>query len=477
MRFLHERGPLSDALAAAQGPADPAPLAAAGRAAGRSTRSSIVAAGRRRALAPARASRRSRSSTWCRRSRASSTLGGTQGRRAAVRGRAVRVDRPDPRQDARGGDREGASPARRSARSSSRPTSTQKLAGHARPRRRRAARRSRSTTTPRTRSSASFVEATIKSTLAEANAALSDEVLKEVAPSYLERDRHRREGRRCRSSASVNILGLRNARRRSSTAAHRGAAARTRRSGRRSSRSSRFARLAADNLDLSKPILASIGTPVAGQADDRQGRPARRSSAFAVAVAVTVSLMFVTLLLAAGMLALEREENAFGRLVRGLVSPHRRCWSRRSGWPALCAFAVCAADARRPRRCSSGSTGAASRCGWSRSPFGALGVRRAWAWRSAALTREVRAASLLAFVLSLPIAVLALVPSAARSAEGLYDVIKVDLGAVPVQARARRRSTRRISGGALAHARCCTSPSLDARLRRASRALSLRRFA
>ena len=31
-------------------------------------------------------------------------------------------------------------------------------------------------------------------------------------------------------------------------------------------------------------------------------------------------MMFVALLLAAGMLALEREENAFGRLVRGLVS-------------------------------------------------------------------------------------------------------------------------------------------------------------
>ena len=30
--------------------------------------------------------------------------------------------------------------------------------------------------------------------------------------------------------------------------------------------------------------------------------------------------MFITLLLAAGLLALEREEHAFGRLVRGLVS-------------------------------------------------------------------------------------------------------------------------------------------------------------
>ena len=35
---------------------------------------------------------------------------------------------------------------------------------------------------------------------------------------------------------------------------------------------------------------------------------------------MSLSLMVVTLLLAAGMLALEREEHAFGRLVRGLVS-------------------------------------------------------------------------------------------------------------------------------------------------------------
>ena len=49
--------------------------------------------------------------------------------------------------------------------------------------------------------------------------------------------------------------------------------------------------------------------------------------------------------------------------------------------------------------------------------FGALGVA------IGGLAREVRAASLLAFLLSLPIAFLALVPSGAVSA-GLYDVIR-----------------------------------------------------
>jgi ABC-2 type transport system permease protein len=47
-----------------------------------------------------------------------------------------------------------------------------------------------------------------------------------------------------------------------------------------------------------------------------------------------------------------------------------------------------------------------------------------------ALTREVRAASLLAFMLTLPIAFLALVPSGAVSA-GLYDVIRVVSAAFP----------------------------------------------
>ena len=41
---------------------------------------------------------------------------------------------------------------------------------------------------------------------------------------------------------------------------------------------------------------------------------------FAVAVAAAVTLLFVTVLLVSGSLALEREENTFTRLTRGLVS-------------------------------------------------------------------------------------------------------------------------------------------------------------
>ena len=67
------------------------------------------------------------------------------------------------------------------------------------------------------------------------------------------------------------------------------------------------------------------------------------------------------------------------------------------------------------------------------------------------IAREVRAASLLAFLLSLPIAFLALVPSGAVSG-GLYDVIRVvsalfpfkpALQALDVGAQRRRRRAAR----------------------------------
>ena len=51
-----------------------------------------------------------------------------------------------------------------------------------------------------------------------------------------------------------------------------------------------------------------------------------------------VSLMFITLLLAAGTLALEREENAFSRLVRGLVSK-TGLLAEKAGLAAVCSVA------------------------------------------------------------------------------------------------------------------------------------------
>ena len=82
-----------------------------------------------------------------------------------------------------------------------------------------------------------------------------------------------------------------------------------------------------------------------------------------------------------------------------------------------------------------------------------------WAWRSAALAREVRAASLLAFVLSLPMAFLALVPSGAVG-EGLYDVITRRSRSCSRSSPRSRRSTPRSTAARLARARCSTSLAL-----------------
>ena len=80
----------------------------------------------------------------------------------------------------------------------------------------------------------------------------------------------------------------------------------------------RFSRLARQNLNLATPLLGSIAHPIDVQKEVVSGSPPSLDS-FAISVAATVTLMFVTVLLVAGSLALEREENAFPRLTRGLV--------------------------------------------------------------------------------------------------------------------------------------------------------------
>ena len=267
-----------------------------------------------------------------------------------------------------------------------------------------------------------YVESTIAATLADANKALSDEIFKEAA-GYLNL---------IVAGGSidlpvvgdVDILGLRNAQ-----TIIDGALAQMPEddpSRRPLEQVSRFAQLAAENLDVSTPILESIGTPVA--VDERAlGGTDSSLDVFGVEVAVVLSLMVVTLLLAAGMLALEREEHAFGRLVRGLVS-RSGLLAEKIGLAALCGGALAAIMLA--------VLSAFLDLGWDRVPawvlalavaslaFAALGVA------IGALTREVRAASLLAFMLALPVAALALIPSGSVSG-GLYDLIRIVSGIFP----------------------------------------------
>jgi len=178
-----------------------------------------------------------------------------------------------------------------------------------------------------------------------------------------------------------------------------------------------FAKIARDNLDLSDNVLKTVGEPIVVDQHVLRGGKTPLD-AFAVAVAVTVSLMFVTLLLAAGTLALEREENAFARLVRGLVS-RTGLLAEKGLLAAGAAFVVTLAMLA--------GLALFIDLAWDRFPLwmvalaaGALGFA-AMGVAIGAITREVRAASLMAFMLSLPIAFLALVPSGSVS-QGLYDV-------------------------------------------------------
>ena len=172
-----------------------------------------------------------------------------------------------------------------------------------------------------------------------------------------------------------------------------------------------FAGLAIEGLGFASPVLGSIGKPLAVHQTELQGKTTPTQS-YAVAIAAVVSLMFVTLVMAAGLLALERSEHAYPRLVRGLVTP-TGVLVEKIALAAGCAAALALAMAA--------CTSAFVHLDWSRFElwvvalafgglaFGALGVA------IGALAREVSGASLFAFLVSLPIAFVALVPSQAVS--------------------------------------------------------------
>jgi ABC-2 type transport system permease protein len=172
-----------------------------------------------------------------------------------------------------------------------------------------------------------------------------------------------------------------------------------------------FARFGAANLSASRDVLQTVGQPIKVKSTVIQGRRTALDT-FAVVAAVTISEMFICVLLAAGGVALEREENALARLLRGLVS-RTGLLAEKALLAGACAFVVAFAMLA--------AISAFVVLEWSRAAlwlaalalaaaaFAALGVA------IGALAREVRAASLLAFLLSLPLAFLALVPAGAVS--------------------------------------------------------------
>ena len=170
-----------------------------------------------------------------------------------------------------------------------------------------------------------------------------------------------------------------------------------------------FARLARQNLGARR-------TSCSPRCASRSRSTSRWSAAsvppldtFAVAVAAAITLLFVTVLLVSGSLALEREENTFTRLTRGLVS--------REG--LLVEKVVLGTGARAGGDAADAARDHALRVDRlepdlpdrPRDPAGGCRLLGDWASRSARPPSEVRASALLAFALALPVAFISLVPS------------------------------------------------------------------
>jgi ABC-2 type transport system permease protein len=260
----------------------------------------------------------------------------------------------------------------------------------------------------------SFVRSTINSTLAQANLALSEQI-KSVAVRDI--DLLLAGGQLGVLGSSQNIIGLSHIAPALSSVARRQPPGKDRAT---LVRVAGFAAFAARNLGIAKNVLTTVSQPIAVNSTLLRGKRTPLDT-YAVVVAVSISLMFICVLLAAGGIALEREEHAISRLLRGLTS-REGLLAEKALLAAGCAFVVAFSMLL---GVSAFVTLDLSRVGmwvvalaFAALGFAALGIA------IGALAREVRAASLLAFLLSLPLAFLALVPSGSV-ASGLYDVIGV----------------------------------------------------
>jgi ABC-2 type transport system permease protein len=182
----------------------------------------------------------------------------------------------------------------------------------------------------------------------------------------------------------------------------------------------RFTNLARDNLDIGSTLLDRLAQPIVVE-KEVVSEPTPPLDVFAIAVAATFTLTFVTVLLVAGSLALEREENAFSRLTRGLIS-HVGLLFEKIALGVVVGVVVTLTMLVGVQLFVSldwGRTGLwLLAAGAGATALGAAGAALG------AAAREVRAVSRLAFMISLPIALLSLVPSGAVG-PALYDATAV----------------------------------------------------
>jgi ABC-2 type transport system permease protein len=174
-----------------------------------------------------------------------------------------------------------------------------------------------------------------------------------------------------------------------------------------------FAQIAGVALGLTGSLLSSTANPIRLA---RASQPARSSllSAQVQAYALALTVTFLALLLAAGAIAAERDENTIGRLARGLVSLGELVWAKVAlaavvglalGLGIALVFGVIVE-----------AGGVAGGEPWARLPLLAVGLALAGASLGAvgallgALARETRTASLVAVLVVMPIVFVGLVP-------------------------------------------------------------------
>ncbi|MGC1853385.1 MAG: ABC transporter permease [Solirubrobacterales bacterium] len=188
----------------------------------------------------------------------------------------------------------------------------------------------------------------------------------------------------------------------------------------------RFATLARDNLGVAEPLIDRLAQPITV---DKQtvSAPTPPLDVFAIAAAATLTLTLVTLLLVAGSLALEREENTFPRLAAGLVS-RSALLGEKIGLGTVVGLVVTSLMLVGVQLFVS--------LEWSRFGLWLLAIAVGAASLAAAgaalgaVARDVRAVSLLAFMIALPVALLSLVPSGAVG-DTLYDAIRMVTAVFP----------------------------------------------
>jgi ABC-2 type transport system permease protein len=175
-----------------------------------------------------------------------------------------------------------------------------------------------------------------------------------------------------------------------------------------------FARIAGVALGFTGSLLSSTANPIGLERAPEKSRSSLLS-AQVQSYALGLTITFLALLLAAGALAAERDENAVGRLARGLVSLGKLVWAK-VALAALVALGLGLAIAV--------VFGAIVQAGnvvggepWVRLPLLAVGLVLAGASLGAlgallgALAREARTASLVAVLVVMPIVFVGLVPS------------------------------------------------------------------